>query len=256
MEFSGDIGLYQRKLSESHQGHERRMAVFDSLRIESGQAFLDVGCGGGHLVRELALAVGADGRVVGLDASAEQIESARALCSDLPAAELVEGNATDMVFNDGAFDGLACIQTIEYIPDPDRALVECRRVLKSAGQAAFVSVCWDHWRFHGPEPSLNNRIHEAWRGHCPHQMLPLEMPRRLSAAGFGGITQRPIAFFNGTLHENTFAYWAAKAVAVFALTRGIPQDEAERWMNQLHEANKEGRFGFISVPVLTTAVAV
>lgn len=212
MEFSGEIGLYQRKLAESHPGHERRLAVFEALVPQSGQKVLDLGCGGGHLVRELALAVGKDGRAVGLDMSAEQVETARSLCSDLPAAELVEGDATDMVFDDGTFDGLACIQTLEYIPDPNRGLAECRRVLKSGGKAAFVSVCWDHWRFHGPEPGLNDRMHEAWRAHCSHQMLPLEMPRRLSGAGFGGITRRPIAFFNGALHENTFAYWAAKVV--------------------------------------------
>lgn len=256
MEFSGDLGLWQRKLTESHQGHARRMAVFDSLQIDPGQVVLDLGCGGGHLVRELALAVGKNGRVVGLDASAEQIEAARTLCSDLPVAELVEGDASNLFFDDDTFDGLACIQTLEYILDPDRALAESRRVLKPTAKAAFVSVCWDHWRFHGAEPVLNDRLHDAWRAHCAHQMLPLEMPRRLSAAGFGAITRRQIAFFNGTLHENTFAFWAAKVVATFAVGQGVAQEEADLWLHQLSQADTEGCFGFISVPVLTTAVAV
>lgn len=256
MEFSGDIALWQRKLAESHAGHDRRIATFDSLAVESGQAVLDLGCGGGHLVRELALAVGRDGRAVGLDISAQQVASARSLCSDLPSAELVEGDATDMDFADNAFDSLACIQTLEYVPDPDLALAECRRVVKRGAKAAFVSVCWDHWRFHGPDPALNDRMHEAWRAHCPHHMLPLEMPGKLSAAGFGGVTRRPIAFFNGTLHENTFAFWAAKIIAAFSVTQGMDQEEADRWLSQLHEADKEGRFGFISVPVLTTSVAI
>lgn len=255
MEFSGDMALWQRKIAESHQGHERRMAVFDALAVESEQVILDLGCGGGHLVRELALAVGSNGRVVGLDASAGQIESAVALCSDLPAAELIEGDATNMVFDDSTFDSLACIQTLEYIPDVDRALAEGRRVLKPGGKAAFVSVCWDHWRFHGPETALNDRMHDAWRAHCSHQMLPVEMPHRLSEAGFGGITQWPIAFFNGNLHENTFAFWAAKVVHAFATTRGVAQEGADLWFDQLYEADKEGHFGFISVPVVTMAVA-
>lgn len=256
MEFSGNAALWQRKLAESHQGHDRRMAVFDSLLVEPGQVVLDLGCGGGHLVREFALAVGDGGRAVGLDASAEQIETARSLCSDLPAAELVQGDATELLFDDGTFDGLACIQALEYILDPDRALIESRRVLKRAGKAAFVSVCWDHWRFHGAEPELNDQMHDAWRAHCPHQMLPLEMPRRLSAAGFGGITRRQIAFFNGTLHENTFAFWAAKLVAAFAVGQHVAQEDSDLWLHQLFQADSEGRFGFVSVPVLTTAVAI
>ena len=102
------------------------MAVFAALAVESGQAVLDLGCGGGHLVRELALAVGDGGRAVGPDMSAEQLSAARALCASLPAAELTEGDATDMSFEDGTFDGLASIQTLEYVPDVDGALAEAQ----------------------------------------------------------------------------------------------------------------------------------
>jgi SAM-dependent methyltransferase len=256
MDFTGDIGLWQRRIAEGPEGIARRMAAFDALAVEPGQAILDLGCGGGHLVRELALAVGAGGRAVGFDMSADQLAAARALCGDLPAAQLVEGDASEMAFADATFDGLAAIQTLEYIPDIDRALAELRRVLKPGGTAALISVLWDHWRFHGAEPKLNQRILDAWRGHCPHQMLPMELPRKLAAAGFGGVLRRPIAFLNGALHDNAYAMWAAKVAAAFGVGQGIAEDDAARWLDQLAEADREGRFGFVSVPVLTTATAI
>ena len=256
MDFGGDIGLWQRKVAEAPEGVARRMAVFEALAVESGQAYLDLGCGGGHLVREIALAVGENGRAVGLDANAAQVDAARALCDGLPAADLIDGDATDMSFEDGSFDGLAAIQALEYIPDVDRALAEARRVLKPSGKAAMVSVLWDHWRFHGPNPDLNDRMLEVWRAHCTHQMLPLEMPRRLAAAGFGAVTRRPIAFLNGALHDNAFALWAAKIVAAFAIGQGVGEEDAALWLAQLSQADREGRFGFVSVPVLTTATAI
>ncbi len=256
MDFSGDIGLWQRKIAEGPEGTARRMTVFEALAIESGQAVLDLGCGGGHLVREIALAVGDNGRAVGLDMSAAQLDAARAVCAGLPAVELIEGDVTDMSFVDGAFDGLASIQMLEYIADVDRALAEARRVLKPGGKAAFVSVLWDHWRFHGAEPELNNRMLDVWRTHCPHQMLPLEMPRRLAETGFGGVIRRPIAFLNGALHENAYALWAAKVVAAFAVGHGVAEEDAALWLDQLFQADKQGRFGFVSVPVLTTATAI
>ena len=256
MDFSGDIALWQRKAAEGLEGVARRMSAFTALAVESGLAVLDVGCGGGHLVRELALAVGDGGRAVGLDMSAEQIGVARDLCADVPAAELIEGQATNMPFEDGAFDGLASIQALEYIPDVDGALAECRRVLKPGGKAAFVSVLWDHWRFHGPDPELNDRLLDAWRTHCPHQMLPIEMPRRLVATKFGGVLCQPIAFMNGSLHENAYAYWVSKIAAAFAIGQGIPEEDVRRWQEQLARADEEGRFAFVSVPVLTTATAI
>lgn len=88
MDFSGDIGLWQRRIAEAPEGAARRRAAFDALAVERGQAILDLGCGGGHLVRELALAVGAGGHAVGVDTSADQLAAAEALCADLPAVRL------------------------------------------------------------------------------------------------------------------------------------------------------------------------
>ena len=122
------------------------------LSIKSGQAILDLGCGGGHLVRDIALAVGETGRAVGLDASADQLTSARELCKGLPSVELIEGDSTDLPFEDGSFDGLGSIQMLEYVREVDIAIAEARRVLKPGGKAALVSVLWDHWRFHGGRP--------------------------------------------------------------------------------------------------------
>jgi ubiquinone/menaquinone biosynthesis C-methylase UbiE len=256
MDFGGETGIWQRKITEGFEGTSRRMAVFETLSIKSGQTVLDLGCGGGHLVRDIALAVGDEGRAVGLDASADQLSAAAEVCAGLPSVELIEGNATDMAFEDGSFDGLASIQVLEYIDDVGRALAEIRRVLKPGGKAALVSVLWDHWRFHGAEPVLNDRMHDIWRNHCPHQMLPFEISGKLVAAGFGGIAQKPIAFINNSMHENAFALWASRLVASFAIGKGVEEKDVALWLEQLATADNEDRFGFVSVPVLTTAIAV
>ncbi len=47
-----------------------------------------------------------------------------------------------------------------------------------------------------------------------------------------------------------------KLVAAFAIGQGVPEEDAKRWLEQLDQADKEGRFGFVSVPVLTTATAI
>jgi SAM-dependent methyltransferase len=256
MDFSDDLGLWQRRVAECPEGVARRMAAMAGLDVAMGQTVLDLGCGGGHLVRELALAVGPRGRAVGIDINPEQIAAARELCADLAAAELAVGDACALDFADGTFDGIASVHTLEYVPDCGSALAELRRVLKPGGRASTVSVLWDTWLFHGPEPKLNARMLEAWRAHCPHQTLPVDLPRMLGRAGFGGIAQRPIAVLNARLHENSYAYWVAKLVAGFAIGEGVPEADAALWLDQLAEADREGRFGFVSVPVLTEATAI
>lgn len=255
MDFSGDFALWQRRVTEAPEGVARRMAAFNAMGVAAGQAVMDLGCGGGHLVRDLARAVGESGRAVGFDVSADQISAATALCEGLPAAELVQGDGTDLPFSEASFDAIASIQTLEYIADVGRALAQVRRVLKPGGRAVLISVLWDHWRYHGAEPALNERILDAWRAHCPHQMLPMELPSKLRAAGFAGVSRQPIGFLNGALHENSYAYWAAKVVAGFAIGQGISEKDAGDWLDQLAEADRQGRFGFVSVPVMTVATA-
>lgn len=255
-DFSGDLGMWQRRVAESPEGFGRRMAVFEALGPRPGQAMLDLGCGGGQLTHDMALAVGAAGRAVGLDSSADQIRAAQALCSGLPQAELMIADALAMPFDDGVLDGMGSIQVLDYIPDVDAALHEARRVMKRGAKAAIVCVLWDHFRFHGAEPALDARMMEAFRAHCPHQMLPLALPDRLVKAGFGGVTRKPLPIFNGALHERAASFWLSKLVATFGIGQGIPAEEARDWLDQLAHADRAGRFAFVSMPILTTATAL
>jgi SAM-dependent methyltransferase len=42
-------------------------------------------------------------------------------------------------FEEGSFSGLLAVQSIEHVPDPERALAEARRVLEPGGVAVFVT---------------------------------------------------------------------------------------------------------------------
>lgn len=255
MEFSGDIGAWQRRAADGPDVAMRRLAVIEALSLDKKQSVADLGCGGGHLLRDLALAVGETGRAVGLDNNAEQLAAARAFCNGL-SVEFAEGDLLKMPFENGTFDAIASMQVMEYVDDIRGALAEVRRVVKPGGRFALVSVLWDHYQFHGADPDLTRRILEAFRAHCPHQMLPLEISQLLSAAGFSGISRRPLAIFNGTRHANTSGYWSSKVAAAFAVGQGIPDVDARAWLDQLDEADRKGRYGFVNVPMLATAVAV
>ena len=238
MDFSGDIGHWQRRIAEGPEGTKRRLAILDALEIAPGQAILEIGCGGGALTREIGIAVGSEGRAVGLDLNSEQLAAAESLCGDLDVAELVKGDATELPLEDDNFDGFVAVNTLEYIPEVEAALAEAHRVLKPGARLAAISVLWDLWQYHGAEPELTGRMLDAWRAHCYHQMLPMELPGKLSRAGFAGTRRELFTFMNGSLHENAYAYWGAKVVAAFATSQGVSQQDARDWLDQLAEADR------------------
>lgn len=253
MKFDRDVGRLQRLMAASTAGINRRQAILDSMTIKPGDRIIDVGCGAGHLLGHLAKAVGDTGEVFGLDPSADQLAQAKASCGDFTNVQLLERGADDTGLADNFCDAATSTQALEYIPDVDAALTEISRVLRPAGTFVNVSILWDHFRFYGAEERLNNEIHAAFRAHCSHQMLPMELPGKLERLGFRHIKDRSLAFVITRRDQNSPARYTENVMANFAISQGVNEEDVADWRSQLAAAEKEGRFGFASFPVLTTA---
>jgi SAM-dependent methyltransferase len=111
-----------------------RRAILDALQLGVGDRMLEVGCGGGLLLREaLATGVGA----TGLDHSAEMVSLAR---ERAPGAVVVLGSAERLPFADGSFTAVAMSIVFMFLPDPIAALRECHRVLITGGRVAIYTT--------------------------------------------------------------------------------------------------------------------
>ena len=111
-----------------------RRAILDALALGPDDHLLEVGCGGGLLLRE-ALSTGA--RATGLDHSEEMV----ALASQhAPAADVMLGKAEQLPFADDTFTAVAMSVVFFFLDDPIGVLRECRRVLRGAGRLAVYTT--------------------------------------------------------------------------------------------------------------------
>jgi ubiquinone/menaquinone biosynthesis C-methylase UbiE len=252
VDFDSDLGKLQRSMAESIAGTTRRNAILSELQIEPGDTIIDVGCGAGHLLTHLAKAVGGDGTVYGLDPSKAQIDQANLRCSEFENVKLIERNADNSQLPDDCCHYATSTQALEYIPDVDPALDEITRILQSGGAFVNFSILWDHFKFYGADQRLNDKIHDSFRAHCSHQMLPMELPGKLERRGFKYIKDKSLAFVITRRDRNSPARYTEDVMANFALTQGISKEEVSDWKSQLEKAEQEGRFGFTSFPVMTS----
>jgi SAM-dependent methyltransferase len=115
-------------------------AVMDLVAPAPGERVLDVGCGAGQSVVQLAGLVGETGRVVGLDISEPLLAAAqkRIDARGLANAELVLGNAATATFPE-PFDVAFSRFGVMFFEDSVAAFGNIGRALRSGGRLGFVS---------------------------------------------------------------------------------------------------------------------
>lgn len=254
MEYVGDLATVQQDLARSQDMDRRRSAVLAALDPTPGEVLIEVGCGGGLLLRELGRAVAPTGSVLGVDVSDDQIEAARQLCADLPNTRAETGSATALAAEDGRFHASVSTQVLEYIDDVVAAVAELARVTRSGGRFLNVATIWDSLFIAGGDPELTRQISGAWDRHAPHPNLPVDLPNLLRRADFASVRQAPLSLIDRTFNRSTWGFGIAHLMAAFAASIGALDDQSSsRWLDSLHESASRGELFMSVMPIMTTA---
>lgn len=115
-------------------------AAIQRLAPRPGERILDIGCGSGATLLELAAAVESGGEVVGVDLSRPLLALARERAASAGRkVTLLEADAAHHAFAP-SFDALFSRFGVMFFADPVRAFQNLRRALVAPGRVAFV--CW------------------------------------------------------------------------------------------------------------------
>jgi SAM-dependent methyltransferase len=111
-----------------------------ALKPTEGERILDVGCGAGQTILQLAEAVGPTGEVVGIDISPRVLGIARERSAALFNVEFIQADAQTHAFAPESFDAIFSRFGVMAFADPTAAFRNLRGALAPGGRLAFV--CW------------------------------------------------------------------------------------------------------------------
>jgi ubiquinone/menaquinone biosynthesis C-methylase UbiE len=121
--------------------------LFDHLEIRRGIRGLDVGCGTGFPLIELAHAHGTSSHFTGIDIWADALERARVKLElhGLTNVDIIEADAATMPFPNAHFDLVVSNIGINNFRDARAALRECRRVAKTDARLVLTTNAQGHF---------------------------------------------------------------------------------------------------------------
>jgi SAM-dependent methyltransferase len=129
-------------------------ALLDWLDVPKAMRWLDAGCGNGAFTEEIFSRC-APAAVSAIDPSEEQLAYARSRPAT-KTAEFRVGDAQSLPFADNSFDVGIMALVISFLPEPDKAAAELRRVVRGGGWVA--TYMWDFAGGGSPVYPLNKAM--------------------------------------------------------------------------------------------------
>jgi ubiquinone/menaquinone biosynthesis C-methylase UbiE len=137
--YGWDLAAHDYEMLWQAQLADAQTALLAAAALAPGEQVLDVACGTGLVTFDAARAVGPSGRVLGIDLSGGMIGAAQRQAASRSAADVgfarMDAEALDLP--DASVDVALCALGLMYMPTPQLALREMRRVLRPGGRLAL-----------------------------------------------------------------------------------------------------------------------
>ena len=217
-------------------------ALLEALAIKPGETVLEVGCGSGVIMRELARRTAGANRLIGRDMSPFLLREARELARReglLDHIDFGEGRAEALPLADGAVD-VALSSTVFEEGDADRMLSEIVRVTRPGGRIGITvrAIDMPFWVNLPLEPALKAKVDAPGiigGGMSARGVADASLYRRLHELGLTGLTCFPqlVSVVPGSERIERYQQQILAA---------LTPDEAQTWRRAVAMAEQDGTF--------------
>lgn len=219
---------------------------YERMRITQKDCVLDVGCGAGTDVIQLAGRVGLGGQVAGFDHDRSMLSEASLKLDREPLTKVVsyvQGRAVSLPFQANYFDSCRSERLFMHLLEPEHVLSEIVRVTKPGGRIVIIDTDWSSLSIDNPLPKvervlsdyrIQHVLNNGYSGRSLYQQF-----RRQQLADI------EVELFPVCLTDVDLFYFITmqQAIENQALAdQVITQQELDDWRKALHQAAQKDCF--------------
>jgi ubiquinone/menaquinone biosynthesis C-methylase UbiE len=214
--------------------------LLDQLGAERASSALDVGCGYGADVVELARRLPPGGRAIGVDVSQSMITEARRRNAGInPIVGFQVGDALALPFEDDTFDVCRIETVLQHIADPERAVAEMARVTRPGGRVGALELDQETMFMDHPDTELLDTLRESVVTAMTQGAMGRQVPRLFVEAGVIDVQTAPQVIV-GT--PAAYRLMLEHHVHELCDRGAVTPERASRWWSAIDEAAASGHF--------------
>ena len=213
--------------------------------LKAGDTAIEVGCGTGALLGDLARAVGTGGKAIGIEPQIVLAEAARARLENENLVALVKTESAAALSLESETADACLAQTVLIHLPPgvlEQTLAEMRRVVRRGGRVVSCDQDGDTWTIDHPMRELTRRIvrfnsdqryADGWTGR--------RLNRLFRTAGLKDVETETLV--HADTEKCSYLFGMAERIANAAREAGeISLRECEKWLEQLNDSAARGDF--------------
>ncbi|WP_295800707.1 methyltransferase domain-containing protein [Mucilaginibacter sp.] len=116
-------------------------------KINSG-TIIDLGCGAGNDVIELAKITGKDVKVIGIDHDPVMLKQAKEQSKEVSNVDFILSEAYPLPFEDETISGIRTERVIQHLNNPEQVISEISRILKKDCPLVIIETDWSSLSFY------------------------------------------------------------------------------------------------------------
>lgn len=221
-----------------------RQRIHDLLDLRLGEPAVDIGCGAGRAVAELAARGAA---ASGVDIDEGMVATAR---QRYPEHTFHVATADALPYGDGAIRGYRAEKVYHALTDPAGALTEARRVLAPGGRIVLAGQDWGALVLDTDDMPTTRALIAAQADAIPSPYAARQYRNLLRHAGFTDVATE---VHTGMFDQSALLTPMLTGLAAAGTAAGtVTSEQAQDWLAEQEHRGRVGRF-FCMVPIFVAS---